>query len=70
MLVTPGACPRRKHLKGAPIVLALALPSNYKTQLERVSKDKASGLLGLVVKDEGKKFNKADTRSIQSDGGE
>jgi hypothetical protein len=26
-----GAFPRRKHLKGAPIGLALALPSNSKT---------------------------------------
>jgi hypothetical protein len=31
LLVTPGAYPRRKHLKGAPIGLALALPSNSKT---------------------------------------
>ncbi len=31
MLVTPGAYPRRKHLKGAPIGLALALLSNSKT---------------------------------------
>jgi hypothetical protein len=29
--VTPGAYPRRKHLKGAPIGLTLALPSNSKT---------------------------------------
>ncbi len=54
--VTPGAYPRRKHLKGAPIGLTLALPSNYNTWLERVSKDKPSSLLGLVISDEGKKF--------------
>jgi hypothetical protein len=45
---TPGAYPRRK---------ALALSSNSKTSLERVSKDKCSSLLGLIVSDEGKKFN-------------
>jgi hypothetical protein len=59
LLVTPGApgaYPRRKHLKGAPIGFALALPSNSKTRLERVSKEKASSLLGLVISDEGKKF--------------
>ncbi len=56
MLVPPGAYPRRKHLKGTSIELALALPSNSKTWLERVSKDKPSSLLGLVVGDEGKKF--------------
>jgi len=38
LLVTPEACPRRKHLKGPPIGFGLALPSNSKTQLERVSK--------------------------------
>jgi hypothetical protein len=32
-----GAYPRRKHLKGLPI--GLALSSNSKTRLERVSKD-------------------------------
>jgi hypothetical protein len=56
LLVTPGAFPRRKHLKGPPIELALALPSNSKAQLERVSKDKPSCLLGLFVSDEEKKF--------------
>ncbi len=34
----------------------MALPSNSKTWLERVSKDKPSILLGLVIVDEGKKF--------------
>jgi hypothetical protein len=34
LLVTPGAHPRRKHLKGAPIGLALALLSNSKTDLK------------------------------------
>jgi hypothetical protein len=38
--------------------LALALPSNSKTRLERVSKVKHSSLLGLVVSDEGKMFYK------------
>jgi hypothetical protein len=58
--VTPGACPRRKHLKGPPIELALSLPSNSKARLERVSKDKPSCLLGLVVSDEEKKFYNID----------
>jgi hypothetical protein len=55
LLVTPGAYPRRKHLKGALIGLALALPSNSKTWLERVSREKPSSLLGLVISDEEKK---------------
>jgi len=59
--LTPGAYPRRKHLKGAPIGLALALPLNSKTWLERVSKDKPSSLLGLVINDERKKFYNIDT---------
>jgi len=46
LLETPGAYPRRKHLKGAPIGLALALPSS---------------LLGLITSDEGKKFYNIDT---------
>jgi hypothetical protein len=62
LLVTPGAYPRRKHLKGAPIGLILALPSNSKTWQERVSKGKPSSLLGLAVSDEGKKFYNSDTR--------
>jgi hypothetical protein len=53
-----------KHLKGPPIGLALALPSNSKTQLERVTKGKQSSLLGLVVSDEGKKFYNIDARII------
>ncbi len=56
MLVTPGAYPRRKHLKGAPIGLALALLSNSKTDGKGVSKDKHSGLLGLIVSNEVKSF--------------
>ncbi len=63
---TPGAYPRRKHLKGAPIGLALTLPSNSKTWLERVSKDKRSSLLGLVISDEGKKFYNIDTRTTRT----
>jgi len=54
---TPWACPRRKHLKCTPIGLALALPSNSKTWLERVSNDK-----GFLVSNEGKKFYNIDTR--------
>jgi hypothetical protein len=54
LLVTPGACPRRKHLKGPPIGFALALLTNSKTWLERVSKDRPSNLLGLIVSDKGK----------------
>ncbi len=37
-------------------MLALVLPSNSKTWLERVSKDKLSCLLELGISDEGKKF--------------
>jgi hypothetical protein len=54
LLVTPRACPRRKHLKDPPIELALALASNSKAQLERVYKDKPSCLLGLIVSDKEK----------------
>jgi hypothetical protein len=63
LLVTPGEEEgrRRKHLKGTPIGLALALPSNSKTWLERVSKGKPSRLLGLIISDEGKKFCNIDT---------
>ncbi len=60
-VVTPGAYPRGKHLKGLPIGFAMALLSNSKTQLERVSKGKPSSLLGLIVSDEGRKFYKIDT---------
>jgi len=49
-------------MKGAPIGLALALPSNSKPQLERVSKDKCSSLLGLIIINKGKKFYNIDTR--------
>jgi hypothetical protein len=48
-------------MKGAPIGSALALPSNSKTCLERVSNDKQSSLLSLIVCDEGKKFYNIDT---------
>jgi hypothetical protein len=58
LLETTVAYPRRKHLKGPSIGLALALPSNSKTRLERVSKVKHSSLLGLVISDEGKMFYK------------
>ncbi len=53
--------PKRKYLKGAPLGLPLALPKISKTWLERVSKDKPSILLGLVVSNEGKKFYNIDT---------
>jgi len=56
LLAAPGAYPRRKHLKGPSIRFVLALPSNSKTHLERVTKGKPSSLLGLVISDEGKKF--------------
>ncbi len=46
--------------------LALALPSNSKTWLEKVSKDKPSTLLGLIISDEGKMFYNIDTRSKSS----
>jgi hypothetical protein len=62
LLVTPGVYPRRKRLKGTPIGLALTLPSNSKTRLERVSKGNPSSLLGLVISDEGKKFYNPDDR--------
>jgi len=48
-------------MESAIIGLALALVSNSKTWLKRVSKDKGSSLLGLVVSDEGKKFYNIDT---------
>ncbi len=60
-MVTTGAYPRKKHLKGTPIGLALALPSNSKTWLEKVYKDKPFSLLGLVISDEGKEFYNIDT---------
>jgi len=41
----------------------MALPSNSKTQLQRVSKGKPSSLLGIVISDEGKKFHNIDTRN-------
>ena len=44
-------------------MLALALPSNSKTCLERVSMVKPSSLLDLIISDEGKKFYKTDTRT-------
>jgi len=50
-------------MKGPPVGLALALLSNINTCLERVSKDKPSGLFGLDVSDEGKKFYNVDTSS-------
>jgi hypothetical protein len=59
--MAPGAYPKRKHLKGPPIGFALALPSNFKTRLERISKGELSSLLGLIVSDEGKKFYNIDT---------
>ncbi len=58
------ANPRRKPLKGPPIGFALALPSNSKAQQERVSKGKPSSLLGLIISDEGTKFNSIDTRGF------
>jgi len=61
LLVTPEAYPRRKHLKGPPIGLALALSSNSKTRLKRFSNGTPSSLLGLVIGDEGKKFYNIDT---------
>ncbi len=42
---------------------ALVLPSNSKTQLERVTKGKPSSLLGLVNSDKGKKFYNIDIRT-------
>jgi hypothetical protein len=51
-----------KHLKGAPIGFILALPSNYNTQLEKVTKSKPSSLLVLVISDVEKKFCNIDTR--------
>jgi len=65
-VVTPGAYPRRKHLKGTPIGLALALPSNTKTWLERVSKEKHSSLFNLFVSDAEQKFYAIDSRCFQT----
>jgi hypothetical protein len=67
LLVTSGAYPRRKHLKGTLIGLALALPSSSKTWLERVSKAKPSSLLGLVISEKGKKFNNIDLMETSSE---
>jgi hypothetical protein len=50
-------------MKGPPVGLALALLSNINTCLERVSKDKCSILLVLVVNNEGKQFYNVDTSS-------
>ncbi len=50
--------------------LALALPSNSKTWLERVSKDKCSSIFGLFVSDEEKELYNIDFRlhpSVQQD---
>jgi hypothetical protein len=70
LLVTPGAYPRRKHLKVAPIGLALALPSNSKTWLERVSRNNRSSIFGLFVSDKVKELYNVDFRlhpSVQQD---
>ncbi len=64
MVETPCAYPRRKHLEGAPIGLAQALPSNSKTWLERISKGKPSSLLGLIISDKGQKFYNIGTRRL------
>jgi hypothetical protein len=53
--------PKKEASERCPIVLALALPSNSQTGLEKVSKDKPSSLLDLVISDEGKKFYNIDT---------
>jgi len=42
---------------------ALALPSNSKTGMERVTKGKHSSLFGLIDSDEVKKFNNIVTKS-------
>ena len=55
-----------EYLKGALIGLALALLSNSKTQLERVTKGKHSSLFGLVISKEEKKFCNIDTWSLRS----
>jgi hypothetical protein len=60
LLVAPGAYPKRKLLKGPPIGFALALPSDSKTRLERVSNGKPSNLLGLIISDKGEKFYNID----------
>ncbi len=52
--MAPEAYPRRTHLKGPPIGFALTLPSNSKTQLERVNKGMPSSLLCLVISDKDK----------------
>jgi hypothetical protein len=62
-LVASGVYSRRKHLKGSPIGFVLALPSNSKAQVERVTKGKPSSLLGLVVSDKRKKFYNIDNRT-------
>jgi hypothetical protein len=54
-MVTSGAYSRKKCMKSPPIRFALAFDFESKTQLERVSKGKPSGLLGLAIRNEGKK---------------
>ena len=59
--------PKKEASEGPPIGLALISPSNSKTWLERVSKDKHYSIAGLVVSDEGKKFYNMATWSIKID---
>ncbi len=47
-------------------MLALVLPSNSKTWLERVSKDKLSSIFDLIISDEGKKFYNIDISLFSS----
>ncbi len=54
--------------KRPPIGFAMALPSNSKTRLERVTNGKPSSLLGLIISDEGKKFYHIDTCMQWKDG--
>ncbi len=54
--VSTRSIPKKEYLKGPPIGFALALHSNSKTRLERVTKGKPSSC------DEGIKFYDIDTR--------
>jgi hypothetical protein len=62
LLATPGAYPRRQHLKGAPIGLALALLSNSKTYWKGFPRKNtlAYEASSSVMKE--KKFYNIDTR--------
>jgi hypothetical protein len=65
-VVTPGAYPRRKHLKGAPILGWLwPCPQILRPDWKGFPSTNPSSLLCLLVSDEGKKFYNIDHRIIR-----